>query len=177
MIYTVEAALDGDESEIEWELWYHHMKPPHVILTVPGVHSAQRFESVSIRPKQYFAIYGVESLEVMESAAYRQAGGGRFQTETWMPRISLWNRDLVDGFSEAPQVPLDRYLVVADGDEPVESPHGIPFQWGRTVALDRSTRWRGFAVLKPDALAMVQPRISEKFRLFRPRTVIHYPVA
>src|SRR5262245_33993587 len=147
MIYMVECALTVKQTDAEWTRWYHSMKPPHVLPTaVPGISTTQRFKGINVNPPAYFAIYTVASADVMTSDAYRNAGGGRFQTENWKPIITFWNRDLFDG-ADAPDVPMDSMLLVLDRDAPSGTPLGIPFSWMPAVGLDRSTPYRGLAML------------------------------
>ncbi|MBI4191863.1 MAG: hypothetical protein HY525_15160 [Betaproteobacteria bacterium] len=167
MIYMVECALTERQTEEDWNRWYHSMKPPHVLPTVPGISSTQRFKGINVSPPAYFAIYSVASADVMTSAAYRNAGGGRFQTEDWKPLITFWNRDLFDG-SDAPDVPMDSILLVLDRPAPEGSPLGISFTWLPSIGLDRSTPFRGLAVLgraEADRLALAA---IPGLRTFRP---------
>jgi hypothetical protein len=168
MIYIVECALTVNQSDADWIRWYHSMKPPHILPTaVPGVSSTQRFKGININPPAYFAIYSVASADVMSSDAYRNAGGGRFQTEDWKPIITFWNRDLFDS-ANAPDVPMDAMLLVLDRPAPEPSPPGIAFQWLPAIGLDRSTPYRGLAVLS-NADAARLPRDSlQGLRTFRP---------
>lgn len=147
MIYIVECALTLKQTDEDWNRWYHSMKPPHILPTaVPGISTTQRFKGINVRPPAYFAMYTVTSADVMTSDAYRNAGGGRFQTEDWKPIITFWNRDLFDR-ATAPDVPLDSILLVLDRPAPEGTPHGIPFQWMTCTGLDRSTPCRGLAVV------------------------------
>jgi hypothetical protein len=147
MIYIVECALTPKQTDEDWNRWYHSMKPPHILPTaVPGISTTQRFKGININPPAYFAIYTVTSADVMTSDAYRNAGGGRFQTENWKPIITFWNRDLFDG-AAAPDVPMDSILLVLDRPAPEGAPLGIPFHWMACIGLDRSTPCRGMAVL------------------------------
>lgn len=171
MIYIVECALTVNQSEADWNRWYHIMKPPQILPTaVPGVSSTQRFKGININPPAYFAMYSVASADVMRSDAYRNAGGGRFQTEDWKPLITFWHRDLFGG-ADAPDVPMDAILLVLDRPAPEASPPGIPFQWLPAVDLDRSTPYRGLAVVSnADAARLPLDTLStlKGLRTFRP---------
>ena len=64
MIYIVECALTVNQSEADWNRWYHIMKPPQILPTaVPGVSSTQRFKGININPPAYFAMYSVASAD------------------------------------------------------------------------------------------------------------------
>jgi hypothetical protein len=144
------------------------MKPPHVLPTsVPGILSTQRFKGINVRPPAYFAMYSVTSADVMTSDAYRNAGGGRFQTEDWKPIITFWNRDLFGG-ADAPEVPMDSILLVLDRPAPAGSPLSIPFQWLPAVGLDRSTPYRGLAVLGRAEAGRLALDTVAGLRTFRP---------
>jgi len=168
MIYMVECALTTQQSDATWDRWYHSMKPPHILPTaVPGISTTQRFKGTSVKPPAYFAMYSVTSADVMTSDAYRNAGGGRLQTENWKHIITFWNRDLFDG-ANAPDVPTDSMLLVLDRAAPEGSPLGIPFQWLRCVALDRSTPYRGLAVLRRDETGRLPISSVKGLRTFCP---------
>lgn len=168
MIYIVDCALTSGHSDAEWDEWANSMKPPHILPTVPGVHSAQRFKGVNVDPPPYFALYSVDSLEVMQSDAYRNAGGGRFGTDRWMPVITYWNRDLFDGLDEAPAVEMDSLLLVLDREEPEQVPGNAGFTWLKCVGLDQSVRFRGLAVVKESELAGVPVDEIPGLRVMRP---------
>jgi hypothetical protein len=163
----VECALTPQQTEADWNRWYYSMKPPDVLPTVPGISSTQRFKGINLNPPAYFAIYSVASGDVMTSDAYRNAGGGRFQTEDWKPLITFWNRDLFDGM-DAPDVPMDSILLVLDRAAPEGSPLGIPFTWLPAAGLDRSTPYRGLAVLSRDAADRLPLATIAGLRNFRP---------
>jgi hypothetical protein len=167
MIYIVECALTTKQTDEDWLRWYHSMKPPHVLPTVPGISSTQRFKGTNVDPPAYFAIYSVSSADVMTSEAYRNAGGGRFQTENWKPIITFWNRDLFEG-ADAPDVPMDSMLLVLDRDKPGGALLGLPFQWLPCVGLDRSTPWRGLAVIGKARLQQFPLGSLPGLRIFRP---------
>lgn len=167
MIYIVECALTLKQTDEDWNRWYRSMKPPHILPTaVPGISTTQRFKGINIRPPAYFAMYSVTSADVMTSDAYRNAGGGRFQTEDWKPIITFWNRDLFEG--DAPDVPMDATLLVLDRPAPEGSPLGIPFQWRACIGLDRSTPCRGLAVLGRAEAERLPLDTVTGLRTFRP---------
>lgn len=168
MIYIVECALTVKQTDDDWNRWYHSMKPPHILPTaVPGILSTQRFKGTNVNPPAYFAMYSVTSADVMASDAYRNAGGGRFQTENWKPIITFWNRDLFGG-ADAPDVPMDCILLVLDRPAPGGSPLGLSFQWLPAVGLDRSTPYRGLAVLDRAEAERLPLATLAGLRTFRP---------
>jgi hypothetical protein len=168
MIYIVECALTTKQTDEDWNRWYHSMKPPHILPTaVPGILTTQRFKGTNVNPPAYFAMYSVTSADVMTSDAYRNAGGGRFQTENWKPIITFWNRDLF-GDTDAPDVPMDSILLVLDRPAPEGSPLGIPFHWLPCIGLDRSTPCRGLAVLGRTEVERLPIATVPGLRTFRP---------
>ena len=168
MIYMVECALTLKQTDEDWMRWYHSMKPPHILPTaVPGILTTQRFKGTSVKPPAYFAMYSVTSADVMTSDAYRNAGGGRFQTENWKPIITFWNRDLFGG-ADAPDVPMGSTLLVLDRTAPEGSPLGIPFQWLPCIGLDRSTPYRGLAVVGAAEAGELPIATVPGLRTFRP---------
>ena len=121
MIYMVECALTTQQSDATWDRWYHSMKPPHILPTaVPGISTTQRFKGTSVKPPAYFAMYSVTSADVMTSDAYRNAGGGRFQTERFAGGVggSLFDHfamEFDDGLAQDIQHggPARRQVIVA----------------------------------------------------------------
>ena len=102
-----------------------------------------------------------------DSGPHRNAGGGRFQTENWKPLITFWNRDLFDG-ANAPDVPMDAILLVLHRSAPEASPPGITFQWLPAIGLDRSTPYRGLAVVSNADAARLPLDTLKGLRTFRP---------
>jgi len=150
MIYMVECALSGETSQAEWDEWYSEMKPPQLLLSVPGLNTVQRFRGVDQHPVPYLALYSVEHEGVMTSDAYRSIGGGRFLTDIWASRITGWRRNLFDGAAEAPRVGRDALLALIDLQEEPSPKDGVV--WLRSVALDKSTSFRGLAIVSNDDL-------------------------
>ena len=66
----------------------------------------------------------------------------------WIPFIDTrhYHRNLFDGLDAAPDVPTDRVLIVADAERPAEFP-GVVLAWLSAAGLDRSTPYRGIAVV------------------------------
>jgi len=166
MIYMVECALTARQSEADWNRWYHSMKPPHVLPTVPGISSTQRFKGLNHNPPAYLALYNVSSADVMSSAAYRNAGGGVFQTENWKPMITFWHRDLFEG--EAPEVPANHIFLLLDRPEPAGSPLDIRFTWLASSGLDNTTPFRGIAAIDVKQAERLPLDSIAGLRTFRP---------
>jgi hypothetical protein len=77
----------------------------------------------------------------------------------WLPLIDrdYYHRDLFAGLDSAPEVPDTGLLLVADREEPVPLLEGIAWTWLEAVGLDRSTPYRGIAVVS-SANAIAVPR-------------------
>jgi hypothetical protein len=77
MIYMVEIDFSAPDHSPEWNAWwdwYNGNLP--LIVTVPGVDTAQRLEATAPGAPRYLAIYTVAGPDVFESQAYLSIGGG-----------------------------------------------------------------------------------------------------
>ena len=142
MIFTSESGLTDPNRLGEWDEWYlGHLA---AMAAVPGISSAQRFRALSDGVPPSLAMYTVASPEVFESEPYRHTRGmGPF-----VPVVDerLHRRSLFDGLDVAPEVAADDILLVADRAE--AQPGQAELIWLRAVGLDRSTAYRGIAVLR-----------------------------
>jgi hypothetical protein len=85
--------------------------------------------------------------------------------------MSHYCRNLFAGLDTAPDVSATDVLLIADRDRPEATLAGIAWSWLEVVALDRSPRYRGIAVVSsadaigvPDAgIASYRP-VTERFR-------------
>ncbi len=145
MIYMVDIELKPN-ADIDWHQWQSEMKPAETLLTVPGFRTAQRFRGARREPLAYCALYTVDSAEVMTSGTYRSVGGGGTHG-SWKPLVSTWHRDLFEGLDRAPKVANDSVLLVLDRKTP-DAPAGLQsVMWTKAAGLDRSTPYRGFAIV------------------------------
>lgn len=143
-------ALGPHQSDEDWAQWVSEIKPVSRYLAVPGFHTAQRFKGINISPPPYLALYSVDSLAVFDSPEYKGMRGGNLTT-SWTEHITYWHRNLFDGLDRAPLVPEGSVLLVLDRHAPdPEWEVPSPF-WLRSVGLDRSTPYRGLAVLTASA--------------------------
>ncbi|MGH8637442.1 MAG: hypothetical protein ACREUZ_09955 [Burkholderiales bacterium] len=130
--------------QAEWDAWYvEHL---HVLLSVPGFHTAQRFVCLTTCRAPWLAIYSVESPDVFESAPYR-ARGGRDSTGAWKPLMRNWDRNVFDGIERAPAVGAEQLLLLADAEPASVRSLDIDFCWLEVVGLDRTVTRRGLAVV------------------------------
>ena len=142
MIFMSQSGLLDPAREREWDAWYvEHLR---VMVTVPGIGSAQRFTTDSPSHSPSLAMYSVASAEVFADPYYRRVRG----MGAWLPLIDTryYHRNLFAGLENAPDVPDDGALVVADRERPAELP-GLTVTWLEAVGLDRSTPYRGIAVV------------------------------
>ena len=165
MLYVVEMDFTEPSRQAEWDAWY--LEHLHVLLSVPGIHTAQRFVCLTPCRAPWLAIYTVDSPEVFESAPYRTRGG-RDSTGEWKPLMRNWDRNVFDGLERAPAVGAEQALLLAD-DEPASVRElGIDFCWLEAVGLDRTVMRRGLAVV--DAALCRRPALAqtETVRAYRP---------
>lgn len=167
MIYMVDHIFADPALEPEWHEWYGgYLKK---LVSVPGIHSAQRFKMVGAVPSRYLAMYSIDSADVYESAGYKAIGGGGSQSKRFHPVYRLWIRNLFDGAARAPEVKQDQRVLVWDRDtRDVEGPLGSRATWLESVGLHKTTKYRALVVL--DA-GEATPAIPES-RLYDPFTPV-----
>src|SRR5687768_10561901 len=149
MIYMVDHVFDDPATEPAWHEWYAGYLQK--LLSVPGIHSAQRFKAIRCTPSRYLAMYSIESADVYTSDAYKGIGGGGSQSARFHAAYRLWTRNLFEGLERAPMVEDGERLVVFDAPHPGPLPAcGARggWVWVRAVALHMTTPYRAFAVLK-----------------------------
>ena len=146
MIYMVQHTFSLPELENEWNTWYFAYL--EVLMSLPGFHSAQRFRVPATKPPRYMAMYTVSGPEVFESAAYRDAGGGGSHSVRFRPAYQSWVRNLFADIDQAPAVREGQCLISVDAAEPRADLPGLKLQWGRAIALHKTTPLRGLAVVE-----------------------------
>jgi len=169
MIYMVEHTFARPDWEADWHAWYQGNV--RVLLSVPGIHTAQRFRVPDTTPPRFMALYTVDSGEVFESTAYKNAGGGGTNSQRFRPAYQVWVRNLFEEISQAPEVPMSGCLVVYDREAPDASLAGVAFAWGRSVGLHRTTPWRGLGVTTPEHAARIAGCAG--VTVYAPMTVQH----
>ena len=151
MIFMSQSGLTDPSREKAWAAWYaDHVR---IMVTVPGITSAQRFTATTPGHPPSLAMYSVASAAVFDDPYYRSIRG----MGEWQPLIDTrhYHRNLFSGLDVAPDVPEGAALIVADRDRPIELPR-LALTWLTAVGLDRSTPYRGIAVVDTetaDALA------------------------
>jgi hypothetical protein len=151
MIFMSQSGLTDPSREKAWAAWYaDHVR---IMVTVQGITSAQRFATTAPGHPPSLAMYSVASAAVFDDPYYRSIRG----MGEWQPLIDTrhYHRNLFSGLDVAPDVPEGAVLIVADRDRPTEIPR-LALIWLTAVGLDRSTPYRGIAVVDTetaDALA------------------------
>jgi hypothetical protein len=115
------------------------------MLSVPGVHSTQRFKSASRGHPPSLAMYSVESPAVFQDPYYLSVRG----LGEWLPLVDrrYYRRNLFDGLEHAPNVAQHERLLVADRARLEQNLLGVPWAWLECIGIDRSTAFRGVAVV------------------------------
>jgi hypothetical protein len=169
MIYMSQSGLADRTRESEWELWYdEHLA---VMARIPGIGSAQRFKCADASGPPSLAMYRVASAEVFDDPQYLKAGG----LGEWLALTDRahYKRNLFEGAERPPEVRDGELLLVADREKPEPGRAGVEWTWLECVGLDRSTPYRGIAV--------VPPRVADRARrhagiaVYAPATPCHKP--
>ena len=164
MIYMVEHTIGMPDIEPEWNAWYAgYLK---VLLAVPGIQATQRFRIAGSKPSRYMAVYTLTSGDVFESAIYKASGGGGNASARFRPAYQSWTRNLFDAPNGVPGVAMDQVLVTADR----AAPGGKPFDWLTTVGLQKTTPFRGVAVMSVDEAARLSATLAGDITIYTPMT-------
>jgi|RhiMethySRZTD1v2_1073278.scaffolds.fasta_scaffold177470_2 hypothetical protein len=166
MIYVVDHVFKDPAIEPAWHEWYAGYLQR--LLSVPGIHSAQRFKAIGHSPSRYLAMYSIDSEDVYSSAAYTGIGGGGSQSARFHFAYELWTRNLFAGLDRAPPVAAGKRLLAWDRSEPAEpGALGARATWLRSVGLHMTTPYRAIAILDPaEAEALPRPSGSILYEPF-----------
>jgi hypothetical protein len=146
LIYMVDHIYKEPSTEPAWHEWYAGYLQR--LLSVPGIHTAQRFKAVGCSPPRYLAMYSIDSEDVYSSQAYKNIGGGGSQSASFHYAYELWTRNLFEGAARAPVVEDGQRVLVFDRGEPGDgTPYGARAVWLRAVGLHMTTKYRAFVVL------------------------------
>lgn len=143
MIFMSQSGLLDRTREAEWDEWYvEHLR---IMETVDGIHSARRYKSDSQGYPPSLAMYFVDSSAVFDDPYYQRIRG----MGEWLPLIdrAFYRRNLFEGLTAPPEVSADHVLWLVDRGVPDLVLDDIGFTWLRSVGLDRSTAYRGIAVV------------------------------
>lgn len=146
MIFMSQSGITDPSREADWAEWY--CKHLEIMATVPGISSAQRFRTTTPGHSPSLAMYSVASADVFQDPYYLSVRG----MGEWLPLIDrrYYKRNLFDGAKTAPQVGDGQLVLVADRDRPEQGASGIEWLWLECVAIDRSTPYRGIAIVSTD---------------------------
>jgi hypothetical protein len=164
MIFMSQSGITDPARAVDWDAWYvEHLR---IMLTVPGISSAQRFKTDSPGHSPSLAMYTISSAEVFQDPYYQSVRG----MGDWLPLIQKqhYRRNLYEGLDAAPDVAEDCVLVVADRDRPADVP-GVKLAWLKAAGLDRSTPYRGIAVVARAAAGTAAA--SGGVAIYRPATM------
>ncbi len=169
MIFMSQSGITDDARESDWDRWY--LEHLNIMVSVPGIASAQRFKTSTPGHPPSLAMYSVASPNVFNDPYYLSVRG----MGEWLELIDRqhYRRNLFEGLKRAPEVPEDRVLLIIDRDTPENDLADIGWTWLRCVAIDRSTPYRGIATVEPahaDALAA-----AHSIAVYRPATTCHKP--
>ncbi len=160
MIFMSQSGLTDNTRAADWDAWYlEHLR---IMATVPGVSSAQRFKTATPGSPPSLAIYGVTSADVFKDPYYLSVRG----MGEWLALIDrrYYKRNLFSGLDRAPQVADNALMLVADRERVEGAIAGIAFTWLKCEGIDRSTPYRGLAVVE----ASVLPALDETVAVYSP---------
>ena len=142
MIFTSQSGLIDPDRDADWDVWYiEHLR---VMVSVNGIESAQRFKTTTPGYSPSLAMYSIESAAVFDDPYYLSIRGlGEFRP---LVDARYYRRNLFAGLDLAPAVAPDQVLLVWDVAEPRDD-GGFEFAWLEAVAVDKSTPYRGIAVI------------------------------
>lgn len=165
MLYAVEMNFTQPARQAAWDAWY--LEHLDILLTVPGIHTAQRFRCEDLSPAPYLAIYSVDGPEVFVSPAYRERGG-RDSTGEWKSVMVNWDRNLYDGLGRAPAVADAEVLLLTEAQPAAVATSGVAFCWLHAVGLDRTVMRRGLTVVDVAHGRRIAQDSAGRVRVYRP---------
>lgn len=169
MIYMVDHVYTDPTTEQAWHEWYAGYL--RELISVPGIHTAQRFKAVGSTPSRYLAMYSIDSAEVYASESYKNIGGGGSQSARFHYAYQLWTRNLFDGASGSPVVRGGQRILVWDrAERGEEGPLESRAAWLEAVGLHMTTKFRAFVVLDAAEAATI-PAVPGSY-LYEPFTTV-----
>src|SRR5687768_16871016 len=163
MIFMSQSGITDPARAEDWDAWYiEHLQ---VMLSVPGVSSAQRFITDAPGYSPSLAMYTMTGPEVFDDPYYLSVRG----MGEWLPLIDrrYYRRNLFAGLDRAPPVAADARLIVADREREDAALSDLGITWLPSVAADRSTPLRGIAVVSVAAASGIRGR---ELAVYRPVT-------
>jgi hypothetical protein len=163
MIFMSQSGLMDSSRAVDWDAWYvEHLR---VMLSVPGVSSAQRFLTDWPGYSPSLAMYTMPGPEIFDDPYYRSVRG----MGEWSELIDrrFYHRNLFAGLDRAPAVAANARLLVADREREDAALADLGLTWLKCVGIDHSTPLRGIAVA--DAVAAERLR-GRDLAVYRPAT-------
>ena len=162
-----QSGLTDASRERDWDRWYvEHLT---IMASVPGVASAQRFKTASPGYSPSLAMYSVTSEKVFQDPYYLSVRG----MGEWLELIDRrhYKRNLFEGLEYAPEVADRERLLVADRARPEPGLGGVDWTCLECAGIDRSTPYRGIAVVPAD----IAPKVaaSANIAVYEPVTPVH----
>ena len=143
MIFMSQSGLTDTRRAADWDLWYvEHLR---IMLSVPGISSAQRFVTDAQDRSPSLAMYSIAGAEVFDDPYYRSVRG----LGEWQPLVDrrYYQRNLFSGLERAPAVDRASYLLVADRPAEDGTLADLNLTWLTCIGIDRSTAVRGIGVV------------------------------
>ncbi len=143
MIFMSQSGLTDPNRSSDWDAWYlEHLR---VMASVEGIESAQRFKTNAPNYSPSLAMYSMESAAVFQDPYYLSIRGmGEFQG---LVDKRYYHRNLFSGLDLAPAVSPGQVLLVWDAAS-ARATDGFEFTWLKAIAVDKSTPFRGIAVVE-----------------------------
>jgi len=176
LIYSVELNFSDPSRETEWHAWYetYLMK----LVSLDGLNTAQRFQAVAPETVtwRFLALYSLDSLDVYETDAYRNIGGGGNASVAYHGAITR-RRNVYEGIARMPEIgESGRILYCEDAPYGFDLPNTLftplraasgPRQAGatsldgqptrRAIAVTDATTVDALKLTKMDGLAVYAP--------------------
>lgn len=166
MLYSLEISVTSKDHEAEWSAW--HVNQLSVLLTVPGIETAQRFRD-NIRPgSHYVALFSLKSPEVLESEAYHGIGGGGPASARFKDFLDR-KRNIFSGIDRFPEVLPGMCVVISDTPPKLEIPN-VVFTQLTSVGKHRSTDQRFLALVTKQDVNRFGLRDNDTLKIFEPNT-------
>lgn len=136
MIYMVELNFSDTPREVEWNAWYETYL--FKLLELPGLSTAQRYRAVTADAQhwRYLALYSIDSLDVYESEAYRNMGGGGKASAAYHGHITR-RRNVYAGIDRMPEVEEGGRIVLCE-----DAPRGFDLPNCLFLPLEAATARR-----------------------------------
>ena len=163
MIFMSQSGITEPARAEAWGHWYvDHLR---IMVTVPGITSAQRFVTDSPDCSPSLAMYTIAGPAVFDDPYYLSVRG----MGEWLELIDrrYYRRNLFAGADIAPEVADGERLIVADREQADAALADLPVIWLTCIGIDRSTPLRGIAVVGAVA---VGPLSGRALAVYRPVT-------